>query len=306
MTGGLLGRAAADIVDAPRLWAIGLVGFLASGGILLFTLPIVVLPSVVGLSTFIGPNAMSAAGPTPRFVQLIVAGAIAVSAWIVFGTLVSVAAERALVQAVVGARIARPEGTGLARLFTIRLVSLVPFGLAIALGAARLGHVGYQELILPSDSTAPFVLRVLLNAPEVIALLAVGWLVSESVGSVGIRLAIVEGRGLSGSIGGALGWIARRPLCCGGLLGATVLAGGLVITFGLAVSMVAWSTARDALLGGAAPGVVGLTVVLFVGVWAGGLALAGAVAAWRSAAWSLAVMGDHRVGGPATGSGGTL
>ena len=306
MTGGLLGRAAADVGSAPRLWAIGLAGFLASGGILLIAVPIVVLPSVVGVSTFVGPNAITAAGPSPRFVELVAAGALAVGAWIVFGTLVSVAAERALVLAVVGPRMTVVDPAGLVRLFTIRLVSLAPFGLAVALGGARLGQVGYQELIRPSDSTAPFVLRVLFAAPEVVALLAVGWLISELVGAVGIRLALIEGPGTFGSIGGALRWIVGHPLRCGGLIGATVLVGGALIGVALGASMVAWSTARDALLGGAAPGLTGLTVVLFVGVWACGLTLAGVVAAWRSAAWSLAVVGDHRVGGPIPGSGGTL
>ena len=71
-------------------------------------------------------------------------------------------------------------------------------------------------------------------------------------------------------------------------------------------AVVAWSAARSALLGDASPPVTALAVALFVAVWGGALALAGLVAAWRSAAWSLAVMGDHRVGGLVPGSGGTL
>ena len=53
----------------------------------------------------------------------------------------------------------RPPEVGLADLFVVRLVSLLPFALGVAIGGARLGQVGYQELILPSDSTTPFVVR---------------------------------------------------------------------------------------------------------------------------------------------------
>ncbi len=306
MTGGLLGRAGSDVIGAPRLWAIGLAGFLASGGIVLFALPIVVLPSVVGMSTFIGPNAVTAAGPSPRFVELVVASTVVLGAWIVAGTLVSVVAERALVRAVVGLPTDRAGGAGLWRLLAIRLLSLAPFGLALAVGGTRLGQVGYQELILPSDSSAPFVLRVLSGAPEVIALLALGWLISELIGAVSVRLAILEGQGTLGSLAGALAWIARRPLRSLELLGATVLAAAVVIAPALVAAVAAWSAARTALLDGAWLPVTALAVALFVAIWGGALVLAGMVAAWRSAAWSLAMMEDHRVGGPATGSGGTL
>jgi hypothetical protein len=306
VTGGLLGRAGREIIGAPRLWAIALAGFLGSGGIVLFALPIVVLPSVVGMSTFIGPNAVTAAGPSTHFVQLVTTSLAVLSVWILLGTLVSVAAERALVRAVVVPSIVRSGGPELLRLLAIRLVGLVPFGLALALGGARLGQVGYQELILPSESTAPFVVRVLLATPEVIAILVLGWLISELIATVGVRLAILEGRGTLGSVAGSVGWIVRRPGRALGLLGATALAGILVVAPALALSVAAWSSARTALLGSAAPVASALAVVVFVAVWGGALMLAGVVAAWRSAAWSLAMVGDHRVGGPTPGSSGTL
>ncbi len=306
MTGGLLGRAGRRVIGDPRLWAIALAGFLASGGIVILALPIVVLPSVVGVSRFIGPNAVTAAGPSPRFVGLVVTTIVVVGVWILVGTVISVAAERALVRAVVARPSDGRRDPGLAALSAIRLISLVPFGLAIALGATRLGQVGYEELILPSDSNAPFVIRVLLAAPEVVALLVLGWLISELLGSVSIRRAMAEDRGTIGSVTGALRWTARHPIRALEVLGATGLAGVLVVAPASVAAVVAWSAARSALLGGASPLVTALAVALFVAVWGGALALAGLVAAWRSAAWSLAVMGDHRVGGLVPGSGGTL
>jgi hypothetical protein len=305
-TGGLLGRAGSDVLHAPRLWAIALAGFLASGGIVLFALPIVVLPSVVGMSTFIGPNAVTAAGPSTRFIELVTVSVLVAIVWIVLGTLISVAAERELVRAVVDPRAIRASDPRLGQLLVLRLVSLVPFGVALALAGSRLGQVGYQELILPTSSSAPFVVRVLLATPDAIALIALGWLLSELVGSIGIRLAMVEGRGTMGSIGASLRWTVRRPLRAIGLLAATGLAGVLVIGPAVALSVAAWSAARASLLSPTSTVVGALEILLFVTIWTAGLALAGIVAAWRSAAWSLAVVEDHRVGGPTTGAGGTL
>ena len=55
--------AAVLIVRArPALLAVGLVGFLARGGLILFTLPIVVLPTPTGISNFIGGTALTGAG----------------------------------------------------------------------------------------------------------------------------------------------------------------------------------------------------------------------------------------------------
>ncbi len=137
-------------------------------------------------------------------------------------------------------------------------------------------------------------------------MLVVGWLASELLGSVSIRRALAEDRSTIGSVTGALRWTARHPIRAVEVLGATVFAGALLIAPALVASGAAWSAARSALLGGASPLLTALAVGVFVAVWAGALALAGLVAAWRSAAWSLAVMGDHRVGGLVPGSGGTL
>ena len=66
MTGGLLGAAALIALARPRLWGLGLAGFLARGGIVLFVLPILTLPSVVGVTTFVGPTAITAAGASEK------------------------------------------------------------------------------------------------------------------------------------------------------------------------------------------------------------------------------------------------
>jgi hypothetical protein len=309
--GGPLRLAVIETLGSPRWWAVGLAGFLARGGILVFTIPVVVLPSVVGLTTFIGPNSVTAAGLAPRFVALLAATVVTVAAWILLGTLVAAAVDRALVRAVVGIdRPGDPSGTdrgpGLTRLFVIRLACLVPFGVGLAVGGYRLGDVGYQELILPSDSTTPFVIRVLLAAPEVVALLVLTWLASESLGAVAVRLAIVDGRTAVGSLAAGLGWIVRQPVRSSAVTLATVLGSLIVVGPAVVATVVVWGGVRAVLLGTADPVAALAVVALFAITWAGGLALAGIAATWRSAAWSLAVVEDHRGGGPAPAEGGTL
>ncbi len=317
MTGRPLRAAARIVLAEPALWPVGLAGFLARGGIVVFALPIVVLPSVVGLTTFIGPGAISAAGLSPRFVGLVALTTTLLVGWIVVATLVGAAVDRTLVRSIVGLERSdgpatsapgarRPAEVSLAALFVVRLVSLVPFAVGVAIGGARLGQVGYQELILPSDATTPLVVRILAAAPEVVALLIVSWLIGELVGAVAVRIAILDRRTPGRSLAGALGWIVRHPARSIGLLAATVVVGIVAVAPAIVAGIAAWNAVRTALLSGDDPLTTVLLVGLFVLVWLAGLGVTGIVATWRSAAWSLAVVGDHRGGGPAPHRGGTL
>jgi hypothetical protein len=310
VTGGPLGGALRLTLGAPGLWAVGLAGFLARGGIVVFALPIVALPSVVGLITFIGPNSVTAAGLAPRFVAIVATVTAGLIAWIVVATIVAAATDLALVGAVVRGTANRStpgvRTPGPTTVFVIRLVSLVPFALGVALGGVRLGQVGYQELILPSNGSSHFVIRVLQGAPEVVALLLVTWLVTELIGAIAVRLAIVEGRTAAGSLGRSPAWIVRRPLRSLVVVAGTVIGSILVLAPAVIVAGTAWDVVRTALLGDAGPFVDVVAVVLFVAVWTIALVLAGIVATWRSAAWSLAVVGDHRGGGPMDRGDGTL
>lgn len=325
MTGGLLGAAVLIALARPRLWALGLAGFLARGGIVVFVLPILTLPSVVGLTTFVGPTAITAAGLSPRFVALAAVAAAILAAWLVAGTLVGAAVDVALVREALRpdeaagfgasdrAVDARSETAGerggrrlVRRLFVVRLVSLIPLGLALAWGAARLVDVGYRELILPGDLARPFVLRVLGGAPEVVLALVVGWLIAELVGAVAVRLAIVEGRSAGSALGGSLGRIARRPLGPLGVLVATLAGSVVVVAPPVAAATFAWEAVRTSLLGSEDLVLTLLAVGAFVAAWLGGLVLAGIAAAWRSIAWSLALARDDRGAGAGTAHGGTL
>jgi len=307
VTAGFLVRAARLAIGSPGRWPIGLAGFLARGGIVPFALPIVVLPSVVGLTTFIGPTSISAAGIAPRFSAIAAAAVVIVAGWVVLGTLAGVAADRALVLA------ALPEGDGrresepgLARLLAVRLISLAPFGVALAVAGVRLGQVAYQELILPSDAVRPVVVRVLADAPEAVALLLLGWLASESIGAIAIRRLVLGERSIARALAGAAWWPVRHPIRWLALTVVPTLGSLVVVGPVLIVAAALWSADRAVLFGPADPSAILGQTAAFVAIWSAGLALAGIAAVWRSTAWSLATTEDHRGGGPLTVAGGTL
>jgi hypothetical protein len=318
VTRGGLGEAARIVLGAPRLWGLALAGFLARGGIVLFVLPILVVPSVVGIVTFIGPDAVTAAGLSWRFLALVAWTSALLSGWLLLGLVVGVLVELALIEAVVpgpnragGLADDQPGGPAsrrrvVVRLLVVRSVSLVPFGLAVAVASARLIDAGYQEMILPSDTSAPLVGRILLAAPDAIVLVAVGWLVSELEGAVAARLVAIEGRSAPASLVGAVGWVVRRPVRTAWIGGATAAASIVVLGLALAATSAAWALVRDALLGSPEPLAALVATLGFVAIWVAGLVLAGLVSAWRSVSWSLAVAGDHRGGGVQHVEGGTL
>ena len=98
-----LGAAAALPLAAgrPALWLYALIAFLARGGLLVLALPIVVLPTFLGIANVMGPASVSAAGASPRLVALIAAGVAGVTVLVLVGTAIAAAAETALHRATV-------------------------------------------------------------------------------------------------------------------------------------------------------------------------------------------------------------
>jgi hypothetical protein len=111
------GAAAALLLAAgrPALWLYALVAFLARGGLLVLALPIVVLPTFLGIANVVGPASVSAAGASPRLVALIAAGVAGMTVLVVVGTAIAAAAETALHRATVApdpADAVEPAGPG--------------------------------------------------------------------------------------------------------------------------------------------------------------------------------------------------
>jgi hypothetical protein len=285
-----------------------LAGFLARGGIVLFSLPILVAPSVVGLGTFIGPASITPDGPTTGLIVRIAVWVGLAMVALVTGTIIGAASEIELVrsgEALTPGALGQAEPSGgsrrlLARVVLIRLVGLAPLVIVLAVGLQRLGQIVYLELTLPTNLVTPIGLRVAVQAPEVVGAIVLAWLAGELVAGLAVRLAVRDGSGAGRSLAGACGLLARRPIDI-----LVVSLGSLLVVIpalALAVLLVegTWQLARAALLGGAGlagvGGMLGSTLLLVL-AWTAGLTLAGALATWRSLGLTLTVGEDHRGSG---------
>jgi hypothetical protein len=282
----------------PASWALGLAGFLAGGGLVIVTWPILVLPTPTGLQNALGTPVSSLVfgGPSAELLALIAAG-LALAVAILAGALVAGAwAERqgiglALAAAAdEGLIVAPPDlrgapGTG--RVALIRLLSLVPVAVAMTLAWQPLYDVTYHELILPAELVTPLPIRVIRAVPWLLTGIVVTWLLSDTAAAEGVRRLVLERRSVP--VAWALGWadLVRRPLRVFGaaLAGLVVLV--LLTGPSLLVAAGAWQRVRDLVGSGQEPVMVLVGVLLWVAIWLGGLVLAAVGAAFRSAAMTM-------------------
>jgi hypothetical protein len=290
------------ILPRPTAWIIALAAFLVRGGLLLFLVPILVIPSPVGLATIVGPTltAFWLGGMSLGFAA-IVAGIFALFfAWLIVGGLVAAVTERELIGlvaaddelATTGAIPRLPPGRRRGRIWRIVIVRLaghIPLAVALGYGSLRLVEATYRELTLPSDVLTPIAWRVLGAAPDAIAAIVLAWSLGEILGSLGARRLVLWGQSIDRAYIGAWADLLRRPVSTIAtfVLPTIVLAlvaGPIVLGAGLV-----WDALRVA-LAGQRPGDVlpiGLTTLAFVAIWSASLLVAGLVAAWRSAAWTV-------------------
>jgi hypothetical protein len=295
-----LARAAVATRERPSLWIVALGGFLARGGIVLLLLPVVPLPSTVGLATFVGPTSVTAAGLTPDSVVRLAIVVALVVGWLLVGNAVGALADEAIVaglepagQAEGDPEAARPNRGRLLRLVGLRLVALLPLIAVVALTARSVGELVYHELTLPSDSAAPILLRVVQGAQVQVAAILVAWIAGEVLGGIAVRLAILEDRSFARAIGGSIAHVVRHPITT---LMATV-AGVAVLIAALGLPLMAtgraWTTVVEALSGTIDGAAVVVATILLVSSWVGGALLAAIVAAWRGALWTVEVSRAH-------------
>jgi hypothetical protein len=293
--------ATALTVRRPRLWVFALVAFLARGGLAALGLPIVVMPTFIGLANFVGPASVSADGPGARLVALIAVGVATGLALVVAGTLVAAAAEVALYRTTVAAAevatvaipagvaaaaLAQPADTGagraVARVAAIRLLLLVPVAAVAAVAVPAWIAVAYRELTLPSDVAAPLAGRVLAGAPAASVAVLGAWLAAEVVGGFAARRAALLGASIPRALVGGLLDPLRAPLGTALTVAAALAATVLVLAPAWWAVGAAWDAARHALAGGtdvlAAPG----AALLLAAAWLAVLLLAAFAAAWRA------------------------
>jgi hypothetical protein len=324
--------AAAVVRNRPALVAVGLLGFLARGGLALFLLPIVVLPTPIGISNVIGGTALTGSGASDGLVRLIVAVVLLVLGLVALGVVVGAKADVMLARATLAAlregpgreesgravtgaaragagwspadagSDAGPPGSGslVARLAVVRIVVLVPVAAAATWAASRLVAAGYHELILPDDLSVPLPIRILVGALDAAAVLTAVWLLAELLGGLAVRHVILTRRSIPGAIAASIAGCVRRPLTTGAtwFLGLVVL----IVTAGptLVLAAALWNRLQ-VLLADAAPVVLLVPATfVFVLVWGGGLLLVGAGVTWRSVLGNL----DMLRAGPTAGAAG--
>jgi hypothetical protein len=228
-------------------------------------------------------------------VALVAAGLAAATTGALVGTLLAAAAEAAFHRAAVepargGERSAIAfgavlgpvgPGRGTLRIVGIRLVLLVPVVAAVVAALPAWVEVAYRELTLPSDLTAPLVLRILAGAPAASGLVAVTWLTTEIVGGYAARRAVLLGTGWLRALARGIVDPVRAPV--GTFLTVTAALGLTAAALAPAIWALAgaWEIVRSQVVDeGVVPMAVAGTLLL-VAAWAAALALAALAAAWR-------------------------
>ena len=282
----------------PAWWLLALAGFLVRGGIVLFVVAIVTLPSPLALSNVLAPIVTPVyLGRTDGTTTALILTAVAATiAWLLGGTWIAAATEVVLVRDARAAALDEGLPVGAAtdpgRLLVTRaaaahLVALVPLAITVAIGSVAIVDVAYRELVNPSDS-GPIVPRVLAGAPIPVAAIVVVWVLCEIVGGGAVRRIVLRGDSVLGAVGRSTLDLVRRPV--GALVAplVTLLVLALDLTAVLLVVAIVWSDLRDRLVDPLAdPVASGLTLLTFAGAWCLALAVTGLVAAWRGVAMAF-------------------
>ena len=293
------------ILPRPATWIVALAAFLVRGGLLLFLVPIIVLPSPVGLTNIFGPTltAFWLGGVSFGFAAVVTLIFAAFFGWLVLGGWVAATTERDLIELVAAdeeLRGGRPlripprdrPSSRLWRIVIVRLASHVPLAIALGYGSLRVVQATYRELTLPSDVATPIAWRVIAAAPDAILAIVAAWSLGEIVGSLGARRLVLWGQSIDAAYVGAWADLLRRPL---GTVATFVLPTVVLAVVGgpvLLAAGVVWERVGVGLATPAPENVVPvvLTMLVFVAIWSAGLLLAGVLAAWRSAAWTAEVL----------------
>ena len=292
--GAAMAASASAALDRPRWWLLAVAGFLLRGGLLVFLLPIMILPTPAGLANAFAPTLIGFVfgSPSESFITLVILATVGVTTWLLAGGLLAAWIEITLIAEVAGSErgVAGRGRAGLTwRALLVRLISHLPLAVILVWAVARLVSAIYAEIISPGDVMTPIVIRVVLRIPEVIVLLVVGWLAGEAAGGLAVRQLVLRPV-LTSRQALVRGWLdlLTQPSAVATLVLTTIVL-ALVCAPAMGAAGYAWGRLREALAGHADPVVVTLTLCSFVGLWLAGLTLAAVAVAWRSVAWTLEV-----------------
>ena len=283
----------------PTWWLLGLAGFLARGGILLFLLAIVTLPSPLALSNVVAPLLVPIVfgGFTPLLVALFVSGIVSLIAWILVGGWVGAATEIVLVRdarraaAEEGLPVRRGDPSGhwlIGRVAIAHLLAHVPLVAVAAFGSVAIVNVAYVELTSPFEVVTPLPIRIVAGAAGPIAAIVVAWVVGELAGGLAARRIVLEDDSVLRAVRGGYTDLVTTPRSSTlpGLLTTLILAADLAAM--LAAVDLSWTAARARLVEiPADPVAIGLALASFAASWFLALLVAGLIDAWRGVAMTF-------------------
>lgn len=284
----------------PSWWILALAGFLVRGGIVVFVVAIVTLPSPLALSNDFAPllTPLYFGRLEPTTLVLLVAAIVIVVAWIAAGGWFAAATEVVLVRDAQQAayeeglptRSLPPAGSMLiTRSAVAHLIALIPMAFALGVGSVQIFGVAYRELVNPSDAGS-IVLRVVREASGPIATIVVAWILGELVGGMAVRRIVLGGESVLGAVLRSAVDLVRRP--AGALIAPLLTTAVLAIDLAaiLTVVMLVWTEVRTRLAHPfAEPVTTGLALVTLGAAWCLALLVTGLIDAWRSAAMTFEV-----------------
>jgi hypothetical protein len=322
--GGTLLAALLVTLARPATWPLALAAFLVRGGILVILLPIVVLPTTVGLGTVFGPTLLNVAFGSIPIEVVVVAASVGIAAliWLVVGGWFAAGLEAEGAWIVAddeeiatpgrgsladgletseqgsAPQVPPPAGGVASRILVARLIATVPLGVVLALGSIRLVFVTYRELTAPLDVATPIAVRVLRGSPEIVGAVVVTWMLAEIVGAVAARRIALADAGVGAGLAHAFRVLFREPASSLARFWLPSIVLVIVLVPSALAAASAWEAVATVLNERADPLRTLVTLVAFVGLWMVGLVLIGVVCAWRAAVWTVAdVAREGRSGG---------
>jgi hypothetical protein len=300
-TRGLTLAALLAALGRPSWWLLALAGFMVRGGVLLFLVAIVSLPSPLIVSNVVAPVIVPLAlGRIDTGAVALLGGVVAIVAiWLIGGALVAATTEVALILAARDAMleeglsagpVARPRRWLIGRVAASRLLAHVPTGLVLAVGSIRIAGVAYIELTDPFDVATPLILRIVAGAAGSIAAIVVVWLLAEIVGGLAARRIVLRGATVGGGLRGAIGDVVRRPIAALAPALWTTLVLAIDLAALLGIVALAWTQLGERLTDSSTDlATTTFWILAFSASWIAALALTGLVDAWRSAAMTFGV-----------------
>lgn len=281
----------AAISDAEA-WPIGMLGFLVRGGIVVLALPILTLPSPVGLATILGPAVISTGRLDGPLLSLLAVWGLALILIVAVALVLAAVAQQAI-HARWGLGPPVSPRVAVRRLSAVELLALAPIAAVVLVTISAIVDEVRGELLLPGDLAVPLIARVVARAAIPLGALAAAILVAEAIDGTLARRILVPDRLTHGPWRGVWSVVATAGL--GWIVTLAVLAPGLVVISATWQAVrVAWSRMPRPEISSPDAALAFLAVGIMVAVWLGVLLLCGVASIVRAHLWTsrVSVAGD--------------